>query len=57
MLDIYYSDSDPTYGMVQKRYGEFLCGCTNTETIPCPGRPNDITTPEMINKIYDIFLN
>ena len=38
--------------MVQKWFTEF-----RTETIPSPGRPNEITTPEMINKIYDIVLN
>ena len=27
------------------------------ETIPSPGRPNEITTPEMINKIHSIVLN
>ena len=43
--------------MVQKWFTEFRCGRTSTETIPSPGRPNDITTPEMINKIYDIVLN
>ena len=26
-------------------------------TIPNPGRPNEITTPEMINEIHDIVLN
>ena len=25
--------------------------------VPSPGRPNEITTPEMINKIRDIVLN
>ena len=29
----------------------------STETIPNPGRPNEITTPEMMNKIHDIVLN
>ena len=33
------------------------CGRTSTETIPSPGRPNEITTPEMINIIHDIVLN
>ena len=32
----------------------FVC---RTETIPNPGHPNEITTPEMINKIHDIVLN
>ena len=29
----------------------------STETIPSPGRPNEITAPELINKIHDIVLN
>ena len=56
-FDKYYSDSIPTYGMVQKWFAEFGCGRTSTETIPRPGRPNHITTPETINKIVDIVLN
>ena len=43
--------------MVQKWFIEFCCGRASTETIPSPGRPNEITTPEMINKIHDIVLN
>ena len=43
-LDKYYSDSAPSYGMVQKWFTKFRCGRSNTETIPCPGRPNEITT-------------
>ena len=53
----YYSDSTPSYGMVQKWFTEFCCGRTSTETIPCPGCPNDITIPEMVNKIDDIVLD
>ena len=56
-LDEYYSDSAPSYGMARKWFTEFSCGCTNTETISSPGRPNDITTPEIINIIHDIVLN
>ena len=56
-LDKYYLDSAPSYGMVQKWFTEFRCSHTSTETIPSPGQPNEITTPEMINKIYDIVLN
>ena len=56
-LDKYYSDSAPSYGMVQKWLTEFHYGRTNTETIPSSGRPNEITTPELINKIHDIVLN
>ena len=43
--------------MIQKWFTEFRCGCTNTRTIPSPGRPNEITTPEMINKIRNSFFN
>ena len=43
--------------MVQKWFTEFRCGRTSPETIPSPGRPNEISTPEMINKIHDIVLN
>ena len=53
----YYSDSAPSYGMVQKWFTEFRCGRTITETIASPVRPNEITTLEMINKIHDIVLN
>ena len=56
-LDEYYLDSAPSYGMVQKWFTEFCCGRTSTETIPSPGRLNEITTPEMINQIHDIVLN
>ena len=56
-LDKYYSDSAASYGIVQKWFTEFRCGRTNTETIPSPGRPNKITTKEMINKIHDIVSN
>ena len=56
-LDKYYTDSAPSYGVVQEWFTEFRCGRTSTETTPSPGRPNEITTPEMINKIHDIVLN
>ena len=56
-FDKYYSDSAPSYGMVQMWFTEFRSGRTNTETIPSPGRSNEITTPKMINEIHDIVLN
>ena len=52
-LDKYYSKSAPSYGIVQKWFTEFRCGRTSTETIPSPGRPNEINKPKMINKIHD----
>ena len=45
-LDKYYLDSTPSYGIVQNWFTEFPCGRTCTETIPSPGRLNEITTPE-----------
>ena len=56
-LDKYYLDSAPLYRMVQMWFTEFRCGRASTETIPSPGRPNENTTPEMINRIHDIVLN
>ena len=56
-LDEYYSDFAPSYGMIQKCFTEFRCGRTSAKTIPSPGRPNEITTPELISKIHDIVLN
>ena len=56
-LDKYYLDSASSYGIVRKWFTEFRCVRTSTETIQIPGRPNEITTPEMINKIHDIALN
>ena len=56
-LDKYYSDSGPSYRMVQKGFTEICCHRTSTETIPSPGRPDEITTPEMTNKCHDIVSN
>ena len=56
-LNKFYSGSAPSYGMVQKWFTEFRCGRTSTETTQSPGRPNETTKPEMINKIHDIVLN
>ena len=34
-----------------------LKGCTSIETIPSPGRPNEISTRKIMNNIHDIILN
>ena len=47
----------PSCGMVQKWFTEFRCGRTRTEIIPSPGRLNEVTAPEIINKIHNIVLN
>jgi len=53
----YYLGSSPPYGMVQMWFTVFRCGRTCTETHPSPGCPNEIMTPEMINKIHDMVLD
>ena len=56
-LDKCYGESAPSRQMVEKWFREFKCGRTSTEAMPSPGRPNEVTTEEMINKIHDIALN
>lgn len=56
-LKKYYSDLAPSHGMIHKWFTEFRCGRTSTETIPSPGRPIEVTTPEMIEKIHDLILD
>ncbi|XP_055307456.1 histone-lysine N-methyltransferase SETMAR-like [Sitodiplosis mosellana] len=56
-LDKYYPDSFPSIGTIHKWFTEFKCGRTSTETIPSPGRPIEVTTPEMIGKIHDLVLD
>lgn len=53
----HYPESAPSHKMVQYWFTEFRCGRTSTKTIPSPGRPNEVTTPEMVNKIHDIVLD
>ena len=55
-LDKYYFDSALSYGIVQKWFNEFRCRRASTKTIPNPDVPNEISTPEMIDKIHDIVL-
>ena len=57
MLDKYYSDSAPLYGMVQKWFTKFRCSGTSAETIPSLCRSNEISRPKIINKIHYIVLN
>lgn len=56
-LKKYYPDSCPSHGMIQKWFTEFKCGRTSTEDAHRPGRPIEVTTPEMIDKIHDLVLN
>ena len=56
-LDKYYGTSAPANSTVIYWFAEFKRGRTSTKTIPSPGRPNEVTTEEMIEKIHDIVLN
>lgn len=52
----YYGDSAPSHGMVQKWFTEFCCGRTSTKDAERSGRPVEVTTDEIVNKIHDIVL-
>ena len=43
--------------MVEKWIGEFLRGRTSTNDAERSGKPKDITTPEIIEKIHDIVVD
>ena len=43
--------------MAEKWIGEFKRVCTSTNDAEWSGRPKDVTTPEIIEKIDDIVLD
>ena len=43
--------------MIGKWIGEFKRGRTSTNDAERPGRPKEVTTPEIIEKIHDIVLD
>ena len=53
----YYKESAPSHGMVHKWFIEFRCGCISTSDAERPGRPKEMTSEEMIDKIHEIVLN
>ena len=53
----YYKESAPSHGMVHKWFTEFRCGRISISDAEHPGRPKEVTSQEMINKIDDIVLN
>ena len=53
----YYKESAPSHGMIHKWFTEFRCGCISTSDAERPGRPKEVTSQEMIDKIHDIVLN
>ena len=53
----YYEESAPSRGMVHKWFTEFRCRRISTSDAERPGRPKEVTSQEMIDKIHDIVLN
>ena len=53
----YYKESNPSHGMVHKWFIEFRCGCISTSDAERPGRPKEVTSQEMIDKIHNIVIN
>ena len=53
----YYKESAPSHGMVHKWFTKFRCGRISTSDAERPGRPKEVTSQEMIDKIHDIVLN
>ena len=56
-LEKYYKESAPSHGMVHKWFTEFRCSRISTSDAERPGRPKEVTSEEMIDKIHDIVLN
>ena len=55
-LDAVLGDSSPSFKMVHTWVSEFKRGRTSCEDAPRTGRPNEVTTPEMIEKIHKLVL-
>ena len=53
----YYKESAPSHGTVHKWFTEFRCGRINTSDAERPDRPKEVTSQEMIDKIYGIVPN
>lgn len=56
-LDSVHGTSAPVYATVYNWINEFKRGRTSTEDEHRSGRPVDVSTPEMINKIHDMVLS
>ena len=53
----YYKECAPSHGMVHQWFTEFRCGRISTSDAERLGRPKEVTSQEMIDKIHDIVLN
>ena len=55
MADV-YGDSSPKYSTVAKWSAEFKCGRDSLEDDPRPGRPADVISQEMIDRVERLFV-
>ena len=56
-LDKYYGDSAPSISMVKKWFTEFRCGRTSTNDAERSGRPREVITLEIVDKIHGMILD
>ena len=56
MADV-YGDSSPKYSTLAKWSAEFKRGRDSLEDDPWPGRPADVITQEMIDRVERLVLN
>ena len=52
----YCKESTPSHSMIHKWFTEFRCGRISTSDAERPGRPKEVTSIEMIDKIHNIVL-
>ena len=51
----YYKESALSHGMVHKWFTEFRCGRISASDAERPGRPKEVTSQEIIDKIHGIY--
>lgn len=56
-LDKYYGDTAPSISMVKKWFTEFRCGRISTSDAERSGRPKEVVTPEIVDKIHGMILD
>ena len=56
-LDEVHGTSSPVFATVYNYVNEFKCGRISTKDKHRSGRPVEVTTPEMIDKIHDMVLS
>ena len=56
-LDEVHDTSTPVFAIIYNWVNEFKRGRISTKDEHCSGRPVEVTTPEMIDKIHDMVLS